>query len=91
MEPSGAGCGRIGGMTQMIAELRQALVAAGAPEEQADAAAASVAGTGEAATKADLADLRGDLREGQAQLEARLTWRLVGVAAVILAALALDL
>jgi len=45
-------------MTRMIAELRRALVAAGAPEEQADAAAAAVAGAGEAATKADLADVR---------------------------------
>jgi len=82
----------------MIAELRQALVEAGASEPTADAAAAAVAGAGEVATKADLAELRGALREGHARLEARiaagearLTWRLVGAAAVILAALALDL
>jgi len=41
-------------------------------------AAGVAAGAGEAATKADLA-----------QLEARLSWRLIGVAAVILAAIAL--
>jgi len=67
-------------MTQMIAELRRALVSAGAPEEQAEAAAQAVASVGDVATKADLATL-----------EARLTWRLVGAVAVILAALALDL
>ncbi|MDD9817602.1 MAG: integrase [Gammaproteobacteria bacterium] len=55
-------------MTQMIAELRQALVEAGASEAMADAAAQAVAVPPEQmATKADLA-----------ALEARLTWRLVG-------------
>ena len=67
-------------MTQMIAELRRALVEAGASEESADAAAQAVASAGDAATRAELATL-----------EARLTWRLVGAVAVILAALALDL
>jgi len=71
----------------MIAELRRALVEAGASEPTADAAAAAVASVGEVATKADLAALKVDL----AALEARLTWRLVGAVAVILAALALDL
>jgi len=65
-------------MTQANIELLEALEVAGVPKEKARAAAASVAAAGEAATKADLA-----------QLEARLTWRLVGVAAVILAAIAL--
>jgi len=55
-------------MTQMIAELRRALVEAGASEAMADAAAQAVAVPPEQmATKADLA-----------ALEARLTWRLVG-------------
>jgi len=44
-------------MTQMIAELRRALVEAGASEPTADAAAAAVAGAGEVATKADLVAL----------------------------------
>lgn len=55
-------------MTHMIAELRRALVDAGASEAMADAAAQAVAAPPEQmATKADLA-----------ALEARLTWRLVG-------------
>jgi len=63
-------------MTTMIAELRQALVEAGASEPMADAAAAAVAGAGETATKADVAQLRADVLAAQAAGEARLTWRL---------------
>jgi len=68
-------------MTRMIAELRQARGAAGAPEEQADAAAA-VAGADEAATKADLAVLRSDLAELKAWLGGRIL-AAVGVVAAI--------
>jgi len=67
----------------MIAELRQALVEAGASESTANAAAAAVAGAGETATKADLAELRGELREGQARLEARMLAYLVPVYALL--------
>jgi len=69
-------------MTQANLELLRALKSAGADEALAEAAACSLAASGEAATKADLA-------AALAQLEARLTWRLVGVAAVVLAAIAL--
>jgi len=48
-------------MTQANMELLEALLSAGADEEKARAAAASVAATGEVATKADLANLRADL------------------------------
>ena len=41
------------------------------------------------ATKADLAELRAATRADLAALEARLTWRLVGIAAAIVAAVKL--
>ena len=63
---------------------------AGFDERQAEAAVSMVrdaagAGRGQLATKADLAEVRADL----AALEARLTWRLVGIAAAIVAAVKL--
>jgi len=82
-------------MTQMIAELRQALVSAGAPEKEAGAAAAAVAPAGDLATKADMRQIvqacEARLEARIAASEARLTWRLAGAVAVVLAALALDL
>jgi len=77
-------------MTQMIAELRQALVEAGASEERADAASA-----GDLATKADVRQIvaasEAAAKADLAALEVRLTWRLVGAVAVLLAAEALDI
>ena len=66
------------------------LEAAGIERRQAEAIAegmrrAAGADRDELATKADLADVRADL----AALEARLTWRLVGIAAAIVAAVKL--
>ena len=79
-------------MTQMIAELRQALVSAGAPEEQAAAAAASVAPAGDLATKADvLAAVAASEARVEARMaagEARLTWRLAAGLAPVYALLA---
>ena len=68
----------------------RALEAAGIERRQAEAIAegmrrAAGADRDELATKADLADVRADL----AALEARLTWRLVGIAAAIVAAVKL--
>ena len=74
---------------------------AGFDERQAEAAVSMVrdavsADRGEIATKADLAEVRADLAgiesRGDAKLaalEARLTWRLVGIAAAIVAAVKL--
>jgi len=73
-------------MTQANIELLEALEVAGVPKEKARAAAASVAAAGDLATKADVRQL---VEAAVAASEARLTWRLVGVAAVILAAIAL--
>jgi len=64
----------------MIAELRRALVEAGASEPTADAAAAAVAGAGEVATKADLAALEARL---QAWMQARLLAYLIPVYALL--------
>ena len=66
------------------------LEAAGIERRQAEAIAegmrrAAGADRDELATKADLAEVRADL----AALEARLTWRLVGIAAAIVAAVKL--
>ena len=63
---------------------------AGFDEHQAEAAVAMVRDATSAdrealATKTDLAEIRADL----AALEARLTWRLVGIAAAIVAAVKL--
>ena len=67
---------------------------AGADEAMAEAivstaSAAAGADRGELATKADLAGVRDELRAELAALEARLTWRLVGIAAAIVAAVKL--
>jgi len=51
--------------------LLNALKSAGADEALAEAAARSVAASGEVATKADLATAVAELREGMARLEAR--------------------
>ncbi|MDD9823640.1 MAG: hypothetical protein OXU43_00410 [Gammaproteobacteria bacterium] len=48
-------------MTLANVELLEALEVAGVPKEKARAAAASVAAAGEAATKADLAELKAEL------------------------------
>lgn len=45
----------------MIREIYEALKAAGVPDEKASAAAEAVAPKGEVATKADIAELRGEL------------------------------
>jgi len=66
-------------MTQANMELQAALLDAGAKPDLAEAAAVA-ATVQEAVTKADLA-------AGLAGLEARLTWRLVGGIAVLLAAM----
>ena len=47
---------------------------------------AAGAGRGELATRTDLAELRADLVDRMAALEARMTWRMVGVMAALLAA-----
>ena len=67
---------------------------AGFDEHQAEAAVsmvrdATAADRDQLATKADLAELRADTRADLAALEARLTWRLVGIAAAIVAAVKL--
>ena len=74
---------------------------AGFDERQAEAAVSMVrdaagADRGQLATKADVAELKGDIealraatKADLATLEARLTWRLVGIAAVIVAAVKL--
>ncbi|MDD9816724.1 MAG: hypothetical protein OXU61_01085 [Gammaproteobacteria bacterium] len=71
-------------MTQANIELLHALKDAGATDELAEAAARSVAASGDVATKADIAALRAEM----AAQEARLSWRLVGALGVGLAALA---
>ena len=70
------------------------LEAAGVERRQAEAIAegmrrAAGADRAELATKADLAGVRDELRADLAGLEARLTWRLVGIAAAIVAAVKL--
>jgi len=75
--------------------LYNALIRAGVPEEEAQAAAESVAGTDQVAVKADLAELRAEL----ARMEMRITLRLAGwvllvggiVAAIVLAGVRLML
>ena len=67
---------------------------AGFDEDQAEAAVSMVrdavgADREQLATKADLAELRAATRADLAALEARLTWRLVGIAAAIVAAVKL--
>ena len=67
---------------------------AGFDERQAEAAVSMVrdavgADREQLATKADLAELRAATRADLAALEARLTWRLVGIAAAIVAAVKL--
>ena len=74
-------------MTQANLELLDALQAAGAPEDKARAAAQSIAPVGDVATKADLAKLKADVKADLAELETRLTWRLVGGMAILLAAM----
>lgn len=69
----------------------EALQDAGLDAEKAKAIIATVrdaagAGRSELATKADLAELRADLVDRMAALEARMTWRMVGVMAALLAA-----
>ncbi len=49
-------------MTAINKELYDALIAAGAPEDKASAAAATVKPAEESATKADLANLKADIR-----------------------------
>jgi len=61
-------------------ELLDALQDAGASDDKARAAAQSVAAVGDTATKADIA-----------QLEARLTWRMVGLVVPVYVLLALVL
>ena len=70
------------------------LEAAGVERRQAEAHAEALrravsADRDEFATKADLAGVRDELRADLAALEARLTWRLVGIAAAIVAAVKL--
>jgi len=79
----------IGCMTTMIAELREALVAAGAPEKQAEAAAAAVAGAGETATKADLAALETRMAWRDARMVRWVTVLVLGANALLFAALRL--
>ena len=67
-------------MTQANLELLDALQAAGAPEDKARAAAQSMAPAGDVATKADL-------KAALSELETRLTWRLFGGMAILLAAM----
>ncbi|MDD9817263.1 MAG: hypothetical protein OXU61_03870 [Gammaproteobacteria bacterium] len=79
-------------MTQANVELLRALREAGASEEAAEKAAQSVAPGGQVATKEDLVVLKADLAALKAELgalEARLTWRMVGLAAVGIAVLKL--
>lgn len=69
----------------------EALQDAGIKPEKAKAIVATArdaagAGRSELATKADLAELRADLVDRMAALEARMTWRMVGVMAALLAA-----
>ena len=72
-------------MTPANIELLEALAEAGASEEKARAAAVSVAGAGETATKADLARLETQL----AASEARLGGRILTAVGVVVAAQAL--
>ena len=70
------------------------LEAAGVERRQAEAHAEALrravsADRDEFATKADLAGVRDELRADLAALEARLTWRLLGIAAAIVAAVKL--
>ena len=70
------------------------LEAAGVERRQAEAHAEALrravsADRDELATKTDLAGVRDELRTDLAALEARLTWRLVGIAAAIVAAVKL--
>ena len=70
------------------------LEAAGVERRQAEAIAEGMrravsADRDALATKADLAGIRDELRAAIAALEARLTWRLVGIAAAIVAAVKL--
>ncbi|MDD9863917.1 MAG: hypothetical protein OXU54_05015 [Gammaproteobacteria bacterium] len=87
------------GMTQANIELLDALRDAGASDDKARAAAQSVAVVNDMATKADIFGVREELsavredisavRAEMAAREARLTWRMAGGIAVILAAMAL--
>jgi len=75
-------------MTQANIELLNALKSAGADEALAEAAARSVAASGEVATKADLAKLQANVKAGLAELKAWLAWRLVAALAPVYALLA---
>ena len=74
-------------MTQANIELLNALREAGASAEAAEAAARSIAMSGEVATKADLATTKADLKTEIAELESRLTWRLVMATVAIIGAI----
>jgi len=80
-------------MTQVNIELLEALESAGAPKEQAQAAAASVAAAADVATKAalkeDLARLEARQQVAWAAMETRLTRQHYSGLAVLLAAIAI--
>ena len=64
--------------------LYKALIEAGASEDTAERAVEGLPLGGELATKSDLAQLGARLDTDIAQLEVRLTWRLLGGVAVLL-------
>jgi len=59
-------------MSMMHVQLYDALINAGASEEHARAAAASIVGPDQVATKADLTELRSDLSSAMHRMEIRL-------------------
>ena len=79
-------------MSTMQAELYDALIAAGAPENKAKAAAEAITSyrkTDEVATKADIAELRTDMAKLEGRLTDKLTWRMIICMGITIAVLGL--
>ncbi len=82
-------------MTTMNAELYDALISANVSDDKARKAAVSVTSvvgypsTDEIATKADLQEIKANMatKAGIAELEARLTWRMLSCAGLTIAAI----
>ena len=59
-------------MSLMVAEVYKALLSAGAPEEEARAAASAIPVAKDLATKQDIAELRSELKQDIAELRSEL-------------------
>ena len=70
-------------MSIMVAEVYKALLSAGAPEEEARAAASSIPIAKDLATKQDLTELRAELKQDLTELRATLRYNTMFLMLVI--------